>query len=733
MAEYDFSTLGSSDLENLVCDLLNEDLPVGSKIKYKTFKDGKDQGIDFLYDSASYTYDHVGQVKHYYRTGFDGLLSHLKKTEVDKVKLLSPNKYILATSVDLSVKNSKLIKEAFSPFLKSVNDIYGKKDLNRLLATYEGVLTRHYKLWFSDTVVLKKILAADLFYRTTDFVEAELARRIRIHVQTPVLAEARKSLDKHSFVVITGEPGVGKTTLAEMLVYGYLKEDFQLLYIHDDIKEVEKFLQNDDSKQIIYFDDFLGSNAAEINKAQGSETALISIIRRINRLSNKRLIFTTRVHILNTVMDQSEKLKRSHIKTTETVLNLKEYNRDLKAQLLLNHIDEADIRSGLKAVLQKEEIFNFIVEHQSFNPRSVEYITTKKHIDEFSPEQYRVFITENFNNPQEIWIHAYRYQIGPAERLLLNTLLTFDGPVETPLLESAFNKRVKVDGKARQTLDINAFTSALYRLDKGFIVLRKNKVNFINPSLKDFLTQYLQNDPHEIELMLNSVKYIQQLSGLLLAMSNLHKIGFSTSLENDIASNFLDYLRPAYRDNDLVRLAIVVSTSITHLKKQDLLVEILYCINDWKQIYEDYQLSKDFLQFLNLNRQDQQIQQVLEERTSEIVNDMFLSENDVIKAVERLEQLKEIFDLDFTTYDVSEIVRHLDDLFSEYISNEVYFLMDTIYNEEEAYDKMEEIRKLQNKIINLGIHYDVNMSEFEEDWWEIAMNNEFRRQMEKDD
>jgi GTPase SAR1 family protein len=660
-------------------------------------------------------------------------LSHLKKTEVDKVKRLSPNRYILATSVDLSVKNSKLIKEAFSPFLKSVNDIYGKKDLNRLLGTYEGVLSRHYKLWFSDTGVLKKILTADLFYRTTDFVEAELTRRIRIYVKTPVLDAARKSLNKHNFVVITGEPGVGKTTLAEMLVYDYLKEDFELLYIHDDIKEVEKFLRNDDSRQIIYFDDFLGSNAAEINKAQGSETALISIIRRINGLPNKRLIFTTRVHILNTAMDQSEKLKRSHIKTAETVLNLKEYSRDLKIQLLLNHIDEADISSELKTVLQEEGIFNFIVEHQSFNPRSVEFITTEKYIEEFSPEQYRTFIKENFNNPREIWSHAYRYQIGMAERLLLNTLLTFDGPVEVPLLEKAFNKRVKMDDKARQTLDINAFISALYRLDRGFITMQKNRINFTNPSLKDFLTQYLQNDPHEIELMLNSIKYIQQLSGLLEEMSNLHKIGFSTALENDITSNFLDYIRPAYRDNDLARLAIVGSTYIKHAEKQALLVEILYCINDWKQIYENYQLSKDFLRFLNLNRQDQQIQQVLEERVTEIVDDMFLSENNVVKAVESLEQLKEIFDLDFTTYDISDIVRHLDDLFSEHISNEIYFLKDTMYHEEEAYDKMDEIRKLQDKIINLGINYNVNMSEFEEDWWEIAMNNEFRRQMEKDD
>jgi hypothetical protein len=43
MADNDFSTLNSSALEELVCDLLNLDQPNGSVIKYKPFKDGKDK------------------------------------------------------------------------------------------------------------------------------------------------------------------------------------------------------------------------------------------------------------------------------------------------------------------------------------------------------------------------------------------------------------------------------------------------------------------------------------------------------------------------------------------------------------------------------------------------------------------------------------------------------------------------------------------------------------------
>lgn len=733
MADYDFSTLGSSDLENLVCDLLNADITIDSNVKYKTFKDGKDKGIDILYSSEANQYDHVGQVKHYYRTGFDGLLSHIKNTEVAKVKKLKPNQYILATSVDLSVYQSEMIRDAFSPFLKNLNDIYGKKDLNRLLQQYEAVQMTHFKLWFSDTSVLQKILNSKLIYRTNDFVKNELTRRFRLYVKTPILDSANKSLAENNFVVITGEPGVGKSTVAEMLVYEYLKNDYELLYIYDDIKEIENFLRDDNSKQIIYFDDFLGSNSIEINKAQGSETALLYIIRRIRKLQNKRLIFTTRIHILNTVIDQSEKLARANIRSGETVFNLHEYDTDIKKQLLINHIEEAEICDALKEVLQGKQIFDFIINHQSFNPRSIEYITRKENVERFSPDQYYQFITDNFNDPQEIWQHAYRFQIGIAERLLLNTLLTFDGPVKLPLLEKAFCNRVDMDEKAKLELEINAYKTALIRLDRGFIIIKNGNVDFFNASLKDFLKNFLKKDPHEIGLMLNSIKFVQQLSEPLLSMAKAYHIGPSDKLGMDIMLNFETYLRNSYRDHDLIRLATFVQKSVNHPQKDEYLVDILYAVNDWQSLYKDYSLNIAFSQFLESTKRSAQIQQALKDRTTEIVNDLFLGENDVFKAVKMLEQLKITFNLDFNNYDIREISNRLDELFSEHILNEVDLLKDFMLDEGEADEKISEVKDLQKKIFALGLNYKVDMSDFDEDWVDIAMENNFRRMMEKDD
>ncbi|NVM66615.1 GTPase SAR1 family protein [Mucilaginibacter sp. SG538B] len=729
MPSYDFSTLSSSDLEMLVCDLLNAAQDDSGVPYYRLFKDGKDKGVDFLRSTDTVPYAEIGQVKHYYRTGFDGLFRHLRVSERPKIVKLNPGKYLLATSVDLTVGQTQQIQTLLAPHLKGLQDIYGKQGINQLLTIHETVLSKHFKLWFSDTAVLSKVLAAEMYYRTADFVEHELTHRLRLFVTTPVLEAARRCLEENLFVIITGDPGVGKSTLAEMLIYEKLKDDYELLYIHDNIHEAEKFIRPDDSKQLIYFDDFLGSNSEEINRAQGSESALISILRRIKHRPNKRLIFTTRIHILNKVVDESEKLERFHIRDGETVFNLEEYDSSIKEQLLRNHVDESELPDDLKSVFEEPDTVAFVVKHQGFNPRSVEYITTVKNIEATTPDEYRQFIIENFNDPIKIWRNAYRRQIGDVERWLLNTLLTFEGPVEIKTLEQAFNQRL--DREPAQ--EINAFKTALIRLDGGFITVKGGKVNLRNPSIKDFLLQFLGTDKQEISRILNAVRFIQQISTSLETLANGQQLAVPQEIAGDMMINFMNYTRAGYRDHDIIRLASFVQKYVQDKDKDDYLVEMIDSISHWESLF-DYALNKSFTEFLESTRMNYRVQEALNIRTTEIVDDLVLGENDLFKAVDLLEKLAGQFQLDFNTYDTTKTTAHFDELFSEHISNEVDWLEDYALDPYEISEKIDEVNKLEERLGIIGYEYEVSKSDFESrDWDEITRHNEFRRQMEKDD
>ncbi|MBF6643864.1 MULTISPECIES: hypothetical protein [Chryseobacterium] len=732
MAQYDFSTLSSSDLEDLVCDLLNADLPSSSTVRYKTFKDGKDQGIDILYSIEDNKHEHVGQVKHFYRTGFAPMLSKLKSEELAKVIKLNPTKYIFATSVDLSVHNAKEICDLFDPYIKSLNDIYGKKDLNRLIESHEDVLEVHYKLWFSDASVLTKILTSDLQFRSVDFIEGELTKKIRLYVRTELFDAAMESLEKKNFIVITGDPGVGKTSLAEMLVYKYLTEDYQLLYIHDDIKEIERVLKPDDSKQIFYFDDFLGSNSAEINKAQGSESALMGIVNRIKRMNNKKLIFTTRNIILTTVKNESEKFTQFSKNLNELVFDLKDYSYELKSKMLINHIDESEMREDLKIVALQKYLFDFIVKHRNFNPRSIEFITTNENINMYDADGYEKYIVENFENPEKIWRYSYEKQIDIIDRWLLNTLLTFNEKVDITVLENAFDKRVQLCTTTHTALPPNPFRTAIEKLDRGFIIRRDRWIDFVNPSLKDFLKNYLITDGREIGLMLNSIRFAQQFLGLFDLLRS-QKIVLTEEQKIDMLQNYKDYTRPGHKDDDLIRMATVINVLIMDRAKDVSLVEIINDINDWEALYRNYELNIAFKEFINATKNNYKVYQALIERTEEIVNDLFTGENDLERGIELLEELTETFNINYTDFNSSSIESHLDSLFSEYIFNEVENLKDWATETSEVEDLRSKIQNWNEKIRDLGLAYDVDTSELDCDWDEITRENLFNRMMEKND
>ena len=138
MPNYDFQILQHNEFEHLTRDLLQKK----EGVFVESFTPGSDSGIDLRFAKVKGDVAIV-QAKCYKDYA---LLKRVLQKEVDKVKQLDPNRYIISTSVGLTPQNKVEIQTLFSPFIRSTEDILGKDDLNNLLGLYPEIEKQYYKL-----------------------------------------------------------------------------------------------------------------------------------------------------------------------------------------------------------------------------------------------------------------------------------------------------------------------------------------------------------------------------------------------------------------------------------------------------------------------------------------------------------------------------------------------------------------------------------------------------------
>ena len=205
MTDYNFLNLSPYEFEILTRDLLQKHLDC----YVESFTSGADNGIDLRCSLSGST---MIQCKRY--KNISSLIDNLEN-EVDKVLVQKPDRYIVVTSVELNPQRKDKIFELFKPYILSTEDIFGKEDLNNLLTQYPEVETAHFKLWLSSTNVLQQIINRNIVNQS-NFVLDDIKEKVKVYVQNDSFFEASRLLKEEKYVIISGIPGIGKTTLHKL-------------------------------------------------------------------------------------------------------------------------------------------------------------------------------------------------------------------------------------------------------------------------------------------------------------------------------------------------------------------------------------------------------------------------------------------------------------------------------------------------------------------------------------
>jgi Restriction endonuclease len=554
MPHYNFLDLSPVDFEELTRDLLQEHLGV----TLESFKEGRDSGIDLRY-SKNNSNNIIVQCKRY--SSITDLKKNLKK-ELKKVIKLAPIRYFIVTSVDLTPKYKKDIKDIFKGIKLKQKDILSKKDINGLLGKYPNIEKRQFKLWLNSTAVLDKFLHSDIYNRS-DFEQEVIKREIKIYVNNDSNNEALEILNNNNYVIISGIPGIGKTTLARMLLYTYLLNGWEIIPITEDIKEADEIFQ-EGKAQIFYYDDFLGTNFLVELKSKNEDKRIISFIERVNKSKDKKLILTTREYILNQAKDKFELLQNNAIEIGKCTIDLKKYTKLIKGRILYNHLFYSELEYSYKLEILKDNRFLNIINHPNYNPRLIQYLTDVKFLKDKPSNDYYSFFMENLTNPYEIWNYAFSSHISTLSRYLLLVFLSMSDPAFKEDLYLAVSSFCTINSKYYGiVLNEVEFNKSLKECESTFIKIEKIEnnriiIDFQNPSIKDFLIFYLKTHKEQVKHLINSSIFFNQFFDIYSTESfnqtvfvdeELKRLIFS-KIKKGINSLSISTLNPLYNFKD---------------------------------------------------------------------------------------------------------------------------------------------------------------------------------------
>lgn len=480
---HDFRQLSPLDFENLVRDLLQDEI----NIRIESFGPGKDGGVDFRFARAGKTT--VIQVKHYVETSGSALVRAVAK-ENEKVVRLKPDRYILATSAGLTPALKDKLMAALPDAPLSRMDVLGREDINNLLERHPRVLRQHFKLWLTHTETLDRIVHSGIYNRTDAELE-QIKSLVPRFVQNSSVAAAEAILESRGALIIAGEPGVGKTTLARVLTWLHLDQDWRV-FVVDDLKEAMEVCTTGE-KRLIFLDDFLGQISLTNDAIRTVDQRLPIFLDRVRNNKDLRFVLTTRRYLLTQAQQQSKRLASEKVIASELVLNVGAYTRSIRAQIVYNHIYFSDLSREEKSSLLSEEFYLRMIDHPNFSPRLIDLLTTADYQTLQSTPIQKV-VLRVLDNPAELWETPYRSHLTEDSRTVMRALFFSGRIVPVEKLFQSFKRLSNANVPISDSTAIVRFRQALKPIEGSITSHANGFVYFSNPGLKDFLSSVIIED-----------------------------------------------------------------------------------------------------------------------------------------------------------------------------------------------------------------------------------------------
>ncbi|MDN3955955.1 hypothetical protein [Sporolactobacillus laevolacticus] len=513
MANYDFHKL----MEPMQFQKFSRDIiQIRDDLSFESYKEGKDQGID----GGSFHNNHtiILQAKRR-KCEFRRLIRDLKNYEKEKVQKLNPDRYILVLSMDLSKKDKDEIVQLFSPYIKNTVDIVTQEDLNNLLGQkkYHSIEKKYCELWLPSTNVLETMLKSvhhGILLQESVREFEESLRKSEVFVETCVYNKALKKLKEKNAIIISGEPGIGKTTIAYQLGKHFiLRKGYKNFYWVKSVDDIY-IAQRDFEKKVIIFDDFWGSIFQESSLAGRDEQRLAKILERIKFDKDCILILTTREYVLRQGLEKHADLNEV-VEKFKLECRLDEYSDIEKVKIFFGHL-----KRGNLSWLQTRELFrehNNIVKHVNYNPRVIEMFLQNVELEE-DPNECVEHFWNYLEQPENFWKAIFN-NLSTEAKLLAVIIAISPKPSQRDHVERTYYRCLE---QLQPVIEKKNFKESFEELEKTIIKSIGSKdestiiIKFQNPSAFEYIVSNLREHINQyFDILMHGCCYYDQLLDLL--------------------------------------------------------------------------------------------------------------------------------------------------------------------------------------------------------------------------
>jgi hypothetical protein len=155
-------------------------------------------------------------------------------------------------------------------------------------------------------------------------------------VVTDAYRRAAEALDKHSFVLLIGEPAAGKTTIASLLAMAALDQwNASMLKLDDPGKVAERW-NPDDPSQFFWLDDAFGVTQYEGFLVHRWNHVLPQIKTMLRK--GAKIVMTSRDYIYNRARNDLKESAFPLLKESQVVIDVHDLSAHERRQILYNHL-----------------------------------------------------------------------------------------------------------------------------------------------------------------------------------------------------------------------------------------------------------------------------------------------------------------------------------------------------------------------------------------------------------